>query len=257
MILSKRAALGGVQLDELHESIVIQRVDPGTPQRNISAVAMMGGAGQRITGDHWETLDIIVEFGINLPKRQMELRRQVFEMVTAWALRGGWLTVNWMPNRRVWVDRVELPNGGDMWEWTNTYTITFRAYSVPFWQDEMPAQTVHQLITSGSVSIEVGGNVQSVLDVSFQNRSGMTINNFRVSAGGNTLILSSLGLGGSETLNISHGTDGLLRITAGGRSVLDRRTGADDLYVLPGTNAVTIQSDRAGTLTVRSYGRYV
>jgi hypothetical protein len=78
MILSKRAALGGVQLDELHESIVVQRVDPGTPQRNISAVAMMGGAGQRITGDHWETLDIIVEFGINLPKRQMELRRHLF-----------------------------------------------------------------------------------------------------------------------------------------------------------------------------------
>ena len=257
MILSKRAALGGVQLDELHESIVIQSVDPGTPQRTISAVAMMGGAGQRITGDHWETLEIIVEFGINLPKRQMELRRQVFEMVTAWALRGGWLTVNWLPNRRLWVDRVELPSSGDMWDWTKTYTITFRAYSVPFWMDEMPAQAVHQLITNGSVSIEVGGNVQSVLDVSFQNRSGMTINNFRVSAGGNTLVLSSLGLGGSETLNISHGTDGLLRITAGGRSVLDRRTGADDLYVLPGTNTVTIQSDRAGTLTVRSYGRYV
>jgi hypothetical protein len=257
MILAKRAALGGVQLDELHESIVIQKIDPGTPQRTINAVAMMGGAGQRITGKHWETLDVVIEFGINLPKREMELRRQVFEMVTAWALRGGWLTVGWMPGRRMWVDHVELPSSGDLWDWTASYTITFRAYSVPFWQDEMPVLASHQLITSGSVSIEVGGNAQSVLDISFQNRSGMTINNFRVSAGGNTLILSSLGLGGSETLSISHGTDGLLRITAGGRSVLDRRTGSDDLYVMPGSNTVTVQADRAGALTVRSYGRYV
>ena len=29
MILSKRVALGGVQLDELHESIVIRSIDPG------------------------------------------------------------------------------------------------------------------------------------------------------------------------------------------------------------------------------------
>jgi len=256
MILSKRAALGGVQLDELHEAIVIQRIDPGTTQKNISTVSMMGGAGQRITGEHWETLDVVIDFGINLPKREMELRRQIFDMVAAWALRGGWLTVNWMPNRRLWVDRVELPNSGDMWEWTNTYSLTLRAYSVPFWQDEMPVTAVHQLITSGTVGIEVGGTVQSVLDVEFRNRSGMTINNFRVTAGGNEIVLSSLGLGGVETLSIHHGTDGLLRITAGGRSVLDRRTGSDDLYVMPGSNIVTVQADRAGALTVRSYGRY-
>lgn len=256
MILSKRAALGGVWLDELHESIVIQQIDPGTPQRNISTVSAMGGAGQRVTGSRWETLDVTVTFGINLPKRQMELRRQVFELVTAWAMRKGWLTVNWLPNRRMWVDHVELPSSGDIWDWTATYTITFRAYAVPFWQDEMPATAANQLITNGSVRVEVGGNAQSVLDVTFANRSGMTINNFRISAGGNTLILSNLGLGGSETLAISHGTDGLLRITAGGRSVLDRRTGSDDLYVMPGSNVVTIQADRAGALSVASYGRY-
>ena len=258
MILSKRAALGGVQLDELHESIVIQRVDPGTPQRNISAVAMMGGAGQRITGDHWETLDIIVEFGINLPKRQMELRRQVFEMVTAWALRGGWLTVNWMPNRRVWVDRVELPNGGDMWEWTNTYTITFRAYSVPFWQEENPASVAANL-TSGSVVLGVGGNVQTVIDLTFKNTSGSTINTFSVSAGGNTISLSDIGLLNGETLQIHHGTDGLLRIVIGSRSVYNKRAagGADDLYVQPGNVTVSVTAGGSGRLIVTCCGRYV
>ena len=257
MILSKRVALGGVQLDELHERIVVLGVNPGTPDESISAVSRMGGSGQRVTGAHWETLDVTVSYGIDIPKDQMELRRQIFDAVNAWALRCGWLTVNWMPNRRMYVDKVVLPSSDDVWDWTRKYDITFRAYNVPFWQDEIPNQAARSLITSGNTAIIVGGTVQSVLDVDFRNRSGMTINNFTISAGGNTITLSNLGLGGSETLSFSHGTDGLLRITAGGRSVLDRRTGADDLYVNPGTVNVSISTERSGDLTVRNYGRYV
>ena len=50
MILSRRVALGGVQLDEIHEAIVIRSIDPGVPNETINAVERMGGAGQRITG---------------------------------------------------------------------------------------------------------------------------------------------------------------------------------------------------------------
>ena len=257
MILSKRAALNGVQLDELHEAIVIQRIDPGTPVMNRAATNMMGGAGQRITSEHWETLDITIEYGINLPNTEMILRRQIFDMVTAWAFGGGWLTVNWIPDRRVWVDRAEIASSGDMWEWTDNYTITLRAYSVPFWQDETPSSATLPQVANGSIYVDVGGVVQSVLDIEFANQSGTTIKNFRVSVGENEIVLTGIALGASETLKISHGTDGLLRITAGGRSVLDKRTGADDLYVMPGHNLVTIRADRAGALTVLSYGRYI
>ena len=257
MILSKRAALNGVQLDELHEAIVIQRIDPGTPVMNRAAANMIGGAGQRITGEHWETLDITIEYGINLPNTEMILRRQVFDMVTAWAIGGGWLTVNWIPDRRVWIDRAEIASSGDMWDWTDNYTITLRAYCVPFWQSENPTTAAVAQIANGQMAIEVGGNVQTVLDVEFENRSGMSINNFRVSVGNNEIALTGIALGATETLRISHGTDGLLRITAGDRSVYDKRTGADDLYVMPGSNVVSVRADRAGALTVLSYGRYI
>lgn len=257
MILSKRVALGGVQLDELHERIVVLGVDPGTPEESTSAVSRMGGSGQRVTGAHYENMEVVVTYGIDVPKTEMELRRQIFDMVNTWALQKGWLTVNWMPNRRMYVDKVKLPSSGDIWDWTHTFEIRFRAYNVPFWQDEVPNQAAASLITRGQVSLAVGGNVQSVIDMDFRNRSGMTINNFTISAGGNSLVLSNLGLGGSSTLSISHGTDGLLRIMAGSTSVLDKRTGADDLYVNPGTVAVSISTDRAGDLTVRNYGRYV
>ena len=49
MILTRRAALGGIQMDELHEAIVIRGIDPGTPQRTLTGVSRMSGAGQRVT----------------------------------------------------------------------------------------------------------------------------------------------------------------------------------------------------------------
>ena len=257
MILSKRIALGGVQLDEIHEAIVIRSIDPGVTKETVSAVTRMGGSGQRMTGQHWDTLEASVTYAIDVPKREMMLRRQIFDAVNEWALRKGWLTVNWIKDRRIYVDKVVLPGSGDMWEWTDEYTITFRAYNVPFWQDASPAQTVSGTAASGSVTVQVGGNEQSVLDVTFQNKSGMTINNFWVQANGNRITLSSLGLGGSGTLTINHGTDGLLRIRRDGTSVYEKYTGADDLFVNPGNVGVSFGADRAGVLTVQSYGRWV
>ena len=257
MILSKRVALGGVQLDELHDAIVIRSIDPGVTKESVSAVTRMGGFGQRMTGQHWDTLEVSVSYAIDIPKREMALRRQIFDAVNAWALKKGWLTVNWLENRRFYVDKVVLPGSGDMWAWTDEFTITFRAYNVPFWQDALPAQVSSGTAASGSVTVQVGGNVQSVLDVTFQNRSGMTINSFWVQANGNRITLSSLGLGGSSALTINHGTDGLLRIKIGSTSVYQKYTGADDLFVNPGNVGVTFAADRAGALTVQSYGRWV
>lgn len=257
MILSRRVALGGVQLDELHERIVIRRVDPGVPYETSDTVDRMGGVGQRVTGQHWETLEVNVTYAIDVPKSNMTLRREIFDAVNSWAIRKGWLTVNWLPNRRFYVDKVVIPGSGDMWEWTNEYTITFRAYNVPFWQDEQPGQAVSGIAASGRVWVPVGGNIRSVMDITFRNMSGMTINNFWVQAGGNRITLSSLGLGGSSSIQIHHGTDGLLRITADGVSVYSKYTGADDLYVEPGSVAVDFGADRAGILTAQCYGRWV
>ena len=257
MILSKRVALNGQQLDELNEAIVIRSIDPGVPNESISAVDKMGGFGQRITGSHYNTLDVSVSYAINLPKERMAERRAIFDAVNAWANRPGWLSVNWMSGRRMYVDKAVLPGSGDLWQWTNEFNIVFRAYNVPFWQDELPSQSSSGIASSGSVWIGNAGNTRSVVDATFQNRSGMTINNFSISAGGNTLRLSSMGLGGSETLRIHHGTDGLLRLQIGSRSVYDRYRGDDDLYVGPGGFGVSYGADRAGILTAQCYGRWI
>lgn len=256
MILSRRAALNGANLDEVHQKIVIRSIDPGISKQNITAVDRMGGAGQRVTGEHWSTIDAVVTFAINVPKREMELRRQIFDDAIRWALSGKWLTFSNMPDRRLYVDKVVLPSSGDMWNWQAEYTITFRAYNVPFWQQVEPTVVKKANITKGSVEIDVGGTAESVLDITFRNISGKEITNFKVTAGGKTLTLNGVKLGGTETLKITHGTDGLLKITAGSRNVYAIYTGDDDLTVKPGKRTVTIEATRAGELTVTNYGRF-
>lgn len=258
MILSRRVALNGVQLDQIDNAIVIRKVDAGAPTLSVNAVSRMGSVGQRVTSEHWEMLEVMITYAIDLGKRQMARRKEIFDAVNAWAMGKGWLTVNWMTNRRMWVDKVIVPNGGDMWDWTGEYTIVFRAYSVPFWQEENPASVAANL-TSGSVVLGVGGNVQTVIDLTFKNTSGSTINTFSVSAGGNTISLSDIGLLNGETLQIHHGTDGLLRIVIGSRSVYNKRAagGADDLYVQPGNVTVSVTAGGSGRLIVTCCGRYV
>ena len=257
MILNKRAALGGAQLDEVDPYIVIRGIDPGTPSENLTSVERMGGAGSRVTGDHFGVLEIKITFGIDIPKTFPEERRRVYDAAVAWARRKGWLTVSQMPDRRAYVDKVLFENPGDMRDWTHDYTFTFRCYGVPFWQDETPAQAVAGSITNGSVSIEVPGTAPTVLEATFRNISGQNIANVSISASGNTITLTGVNLGANQVLTIDHGTDGLLRIRKGNTSVYQLYTGADDLYVNPGTVNVSVTASRACELTVRAYGRYV
>ena len=257
MILSRRAALGSRQLDEAHEAIVIREVDPGRTQRKISQTARMNGVGSRITGRLMEMVEARVTFAINIKNKDLDGRREAFEAACAWALKKGWLTLTGNTGRRLYVDEVILPEGGDMWDYLAEYTIGFQAYNVPFWQDAEPESVVVNTITKGSVSISVPGHTDTQLDAVFQNKSGKTINKFAITADGHKFTFENLGLGGSDALTISHGTDGILRIRNGDTSILAKRQGADDLIMRPGNRTVTIEAERAGKLTLTAPGRYL
>lgn len=259
MILSRRVALGGVQLDEIHDAVVIRGVDTGVPHETVSAVNRMGGAGQRMTAQHWETLEVAVTYAIDVSMRQMELRREIFDAVNSWALRGGWLTTTSQPGKRVWVEKVVVPGPGDLRDWTNDYTITFRAYGVPFWQEEVPTPLVIGSVARGNLNMEVKGNVRTVADMTARNISGQVINQMTLGIGDSSFTLSGIALGGAESLVISHTENGLLQIRAGNRDVYHLRTpeSSDDLYVDPGIRMVRIEIPRAVQLTVRAAGRFV
>jgi hypothetical protein len=171
----------------------------------------------------------------------------------------GWLTVNYAIGRRMYVDKTIISAPGDIRNWTDEYTITFRAYNVPFWQDDTPVSIYRTAYSGGALTIFVPGAFQTVADVQFTNTSGSILDTFSIVVGGNMINFTDLGIANNEALKITHGTDGLLKIMAGSTSAYDKRTAgsADDLYCNPGPTNVSVVTQRVGNLKVSICGRYI
>lgn len=262
MILKRRVQFNNIHLDALDPSIVIRRVETGTPRETVKTVSKMGGFGQRITSRHWETLECAVSFAIDKPKRDLSGRRAVFDAVNTWAAGTGWLKCTERPDRQMYVESVTFPNPGDLWDWTDEYTITFHAYSVPFWQDITSTSASGNINAgTGSLTLRASGNVQTVLNGTFQNLSNGTMDTFSITVNGNTISLSDIALESYDSLYISHDDSGLLKITKGPVivSLYDKRSAdsADDLYLNPGNNTVSITTPARIAVVCSAYGRYL
>lgn len=262
MICAHRAALGGIQLDEIDERIAIHGVDELAPRENITTATLAGG-GSRITGRRRESLDVVVRFGIDVGKRDMEVRESILEAVHKWAAAGGIFTCSQKPERQLNVRLAQGPVVGDPWNWTNSYSITFRAYGIPYWEQVTPASAVSGIGISASAVLPVDGNTKTKANVILENMSGAAISTARIIVGGRTMSFSSLGMAGGESLVIDHDEDGLLRIRirrgSSWRSVMAARDSSsyDDFDVNPGNLTASFTAQRACRMTVSCRGRWL
>ena len=261
MQLAHRAALGGAQLDEIDPRINIKGIEGSGGKETVTAVAAGAGDGTRITGKRRESVEVLIRFSLNIRRDVMEEREAVLEAINAWAAKMGWLTVNYKPGRRLYVDDVQLPGEGDMWKRMNDFVITLRARAVPYWQEDPAASAATGIGSSGSGVIAVAGSAKTMAEAVLENRSGAVINTASITIGGKTMAFEGLGLGGSESLAITHSiVQGkyVIRIRIGSRSVMEKRTAesADDFEVAPGDNAFSFSAQRACRLSVNVRGRF-
>ena len=268
MQLNRRVALNGIWLDELDYRIVISGVEPSDGKENISAVDAAAGFGQRITSNRRSTLDIVVRFRLLERGRTpegMQARAELLEKVNTWAAGGGWLTVNYKPDRRLRVILAQAPGEGGMWDFSKEFTLTFRAYGIPYWEKETPvSQTTAGNYMSGSGVLSVEGSAKTQANVELRNMSGMNVASASMTIAGKTMTFSGLGLGANETLVVDHSDDGLVRIrirTAGGsyRSAMALRSAdsADDYVISPGQSSFSYTSQRSCRMTVSWRARFL
>lgn len=265
--LRHQVALGGAWLHEVDERIIVQGVDVSDGKESISTVSTGGRSGQRVTGRRRDALDIEVRFSLWIRKTDMAARNELMEAVNRWAARatdGEWLTVNYKTNRRARVRLSQAPGEGDLADWTKTYAIKFTAYGVPYWQETQGnSLRVANVQSNDRILFGVGGNTETVLDASFRNTSGSTVNSLTLRTGESRFIFSGLGLANGETLEIGHTEEGVLRIlisgSGGTRSAMIKRTTESDheLILKPGTERIRFTADGAGTLNLSVTGRFL
>lgn len=255
-----RAALGGLQLDEIDPAIVIQRIEEPEPKEQIQT-ALIAGGGSRITGKRRESLDVNIKFGLDIRKEEMAARETLLERINRWAMDGGILTISQRPDRQLRVILATPAATGDPWDWTASYTLVFRACGIPYWEQATPASATTDTGSSAGTTLYVEGSTESRADVTLANRSGAEISTCSITIGGQTMSFAGLGLMGGESLVIDHDTQGILRIrirSAGGgwRSVLAKRSGADEFTVSPGAVTARFSAQRACQMTASVRGRY-
>ena len=266
MNMKRRVALNGTYLDSLDNRIVTGAVDSGDGKESISATDTAGGFGQRITGQHRGTVDLVVRFRILERGRStsgMQNRAEVLEKINNWARPGGVLTVNYKPGRRLNVVLAQAPGEGSLWDFTKEFAITFRAYAIPYWED---ATESSDEIGTSSVStgdtLTVGGSAETQADVEVENTSNATADTVSITIGGHTMSFADLGLASGETLIIDH-VDGLVRIRILNgttyRNAMDKRTAAsaNDFLMAPGSVSATYTAAQTCTTTVKWRNRYL
>ena len=263
MILSRRAALDGAQLDEIDERILISGIEDSPGTLNRSTAPMAGGTGSWLTNEQRTAKRVSIKFQIRLRKTEMAERAQVLEKVTGWARKGGWLTVNTRENRRIRVRCAQEPEVSELRSMTKEYTVVFEANEKPYWELETPTSAVSGVGGTGNATVAVEGNLDSPIEFELHNESGMNINTAAVNFGTTRFVFDSLGLGGNETLVGDHDERGILRLrirSASGsyRSVMDKlaENSSDDLMTGPGNRTVYFTAQRACKLTAKSYGRF-
>jgi len=264
MILTRRVALNGNQLDQVDSRIVISGIEPGDGKENISAVDAASGFGQRITSNRRSTVDMVVKFRLMEHGRDVTAlgeRAEILEKVNAWAAPGGVMTVNYKTGRQLNVILVQAPGEGSLWDYTKEFTLTFRAYAVPYWEDSTEStETIATADDSGSKNITVGGSAETQADIEVTNGNDGTLDTLTLTIGGKQMAFTGLGVGAGEKLVIDH-ADGMIRIRKtyvyAYVSVMACRTGADDFFMAPGTVACSYTAGQDCTVKVNWRNRYL
>lgn len=263
MILSRRAALNGVQLDELDERILICGIEEDPIEESWNNVALYGGIGMGsvVTYEHIAGKKVTVKFNLRINKRDYAERSALLETITGWARPGGSLTATTHPGRKIAVRCTQKPKAVDPRKLDSEYTIIFEAREKPYWENTNPVTMMSGIASSGSVNIPVDGNLPTLLEITVENKANANIASMTISCGGNSMSFDSLGLAANEKLVIDYRADGVqqIRIQAAGgswRSVMEKRSGSDDFPVEPGNSTVSFTAQRACRMTVRCTGRY-
>lgn len=261
MILSRRVSLDGVQLDSLDNNIIISGFEEDPEDETINTLEMTGRTGSLPVSRHVREKKITVKFHLRNRKTDYNGRNEVLEKITGWAAYGKIMKSTTRPDRKIQVTCTKKPKPTDPRNWTGEYSMTFTAYEKPFWENTTPASAVSDVKASGSVVLEVDGNRDNQIRIDAKNMSGAMINKVNLGCGNYSMAFTELALAANETLVIDYDSQLTQRIrilqTDGKyRSVMDKRTGSDDLKADPGKVTVTFDCDRAIRLTATAAGRY-
>jgi len=226
-------ALDGVQMSSIHEMLQVLDIhyENSGIQRNTARRA--SGSGMYLSNPYMQSTRVTVEFELHIYGTAQ--RQAALQSVNKWAL-GKTLTTSDRPGQQLHVVCESYPTIESAMRWTDPINITFTAYALPYWEEVQPVTVT---VTNDEEYMDVPGNVEDqAAKVDAEITANAALTALSISAGENTITLSGINVPAEGVISISHDEDGNLQITHNYASLLDKRTGSDDLVVKSGTGSM-------------------
>ena len=155
---------------------------------------------------------------LTVHEAERDVRGARMDRLLAWAFRGGWLTADARPGKRLSV-RLRAFDAGDTLSWTKPVTLTLAAEARPYWEDE-EATVASCRGREGRVHMRAPGFATDPA-VSVRIRPEGALSSLVVTAGSTTLRLSGDALSAAGTIAITRDEGDALEIRDGaGRPLL-------------------------------------
>lgn len=225
MISRYSATLNNVSLASLDSSILILDIKYKPTEVNDKTFQLAKRHGTRFHERYFGTNQVTVVFEIH--KYSISEREAVRSSIVKWAKNGGTLEVNDRPNQRLECICTSFPTIESVRNWTDPLSITFAGNGIPFWYERLPV-TITLSGTSNTGTLVVPGDVDGAL-VECEVRANSYVSSFSLGVNGRLLTLSGLSLASGNIVRVRYSTTGIQSITQGSTSLLDKRTGVDDL----------------------------
>jgi hypothetical protein len=188
-----------------------------------------------------------------LPVRDYAERMEALGSITAWCQKGGVLETEDRPGQRLHVVCEKMPSMASVKNIGDEMEIRFKAYARPFWEESTPETLEMAAGTSGSGTITVPGNIDGAL-VEAEITAGASVSEITLTVGETSITLSGIALENGQIVKIQYDERNIQSIKVGGTSLMDKRTGSDDLLTVCGENEVEFSASASVQVTFKVRG---
>lgn len=248
------AWINNQSLRDVDRRILIQQIRQPKPQMSVTYGRLMGMDGQRLMDRRRLGMQVFIDFQVR-ELYDLATRARIVDAANRWA-RDGILQISARPEQRIAVRCVGRAGMERVRDYTDTYTLEFNAIASPYWESQSAAG-INLSGASGSGQIINDGSMDAFPGVTVTPTGG-TLTRIIISAGSTQFELVGLNVTQGTALTIDRDEAGLLRIRAGGVSLMGARTADsdDELICAPGVNAVAFAGDVACDVSVQVRGRW-
>ena len=245
--------LNNTALTSVDNSIVIRDINYHPPEINLDTSSVAKREGMRVQRKHIDSCSVTIAFEIR--KYDTAARQSVCSSVVAWAANGGTLETGDRTGQMLICVCTKLPTIESVLRWTDAVTMTFTGLVVPYWQSKT-ATTLKLTGSSTSGTLTCPGMLDGAI-VSASIKANAAVSSVALTVAGRTLTLSGLSLATNDVVNITYDSNMIQSIKVGSTSLLDKRTGVDDLIANKGNNTVAVSASASVEVTFSVRGLWL